>query len=698
MIEAGSPAPLGATFDGEGTNFALFSERAEAVELCLFDAQDHEVTRIGLPERTGDVWHGYLWGCRPGQRYGYRVHGPWDPAAGRFFNPDKLLLDPYARELSGPLKWAPEVFGFDRDGPDGGLRRNSADSAPFMPKGVVHGAGGAPGTRRPVPWAETILYETHVRGYTLRHPSVPEADRGSFRGLRNREVLDYLKALGITTVELMPVQAFVDEHFLVERGLSNFWGYNTLGFFAPEPRYLRGGSLSEFREMTDAIHEAGLEVVLDVVYNHTAEGDCLGPTLSFRGIDNPSYYRPTAEDPGEYVNDTGCGNTLNADHPQVRRLILDSLRYWTTEMGVDGFRFDLATVLGRGAEGFDRQHPFFLELQQDSVLSDVKLIAEPWDVGPGGYQLGGFPPEWAEWNDRYRDAVRRVWRGDQGGLEGFAGGLLGSAEIFEAEGRRPWASVNYVASHDGFTVQDLVSYEVRSNEANGEGNRDGHEHNYSCNYGVEGPTDDAGIRAVRRRQRLNLLASVLLSQGTPMLLAGDEFGNSQGGNNNAYAQDNETGWLDWSGLAGDPDFQAQVQALIRLRREVGLFRQETYRHGQTENPAGWRDVEWLDADGERLGDAAWSDVQVLSVLLCDTREGRFGEEEAQAAAVLLNVSESEAELVLPRVAEAGTWHCVFASEEGERPGWAEGRAVRVGARSCACFLFAETLPDGISTQ
>ncbi len=692
MIEAGSPAPLGATFDGEGTNFALFSERAEAVELCLFDGQDREVTRIGLPERTGDVWHGYLWGCRPGQRYGYRVHGPWDPAAGRFFNPDKLLLDPYARELSGPLKWAPEVFGFDRDGPDGGMRRNSADSAPFVPKGVVHGAGGAPGTRRPVPWAETILYETHVRGYTMRHPAVPEPDRGSFRGLRNREVLDYLKALGITTVELMPVQAFVDEHFLVERRLSNFWGYNTLGFFAPEPRYLRGGSLSEFREMTDAIHEAGLEVVLDVVYNHTAEGDRLGPTLSFRGIDNPSYYRPTAEDPGEYVNDTGCGNTLNADHPQVRRLILDSLRYWTTEMGVDGFRFDLATVLGRGAEGFDRQHPFFLELQQDPVLSGVKLIAEPWDVGPGGYQLGGFPPGWAEWNDRYRDAVRRAWRGDKGGLEGFAGGLLGSAEIFEAEGRKPWASVNYVASHDGFTVQDLVSYEVRSNEANGEDNRDGHEHNCSCNYGVEGPTDDAGIRAVRRRQRLNLLASVLFSQGTPMLLAGDEFGNSQGGNNNAYAQDNETGWLDWSGLAGDPEFQAQVQALVRLRREVGLFRQEAHRHGRTENPAGWSDVEWLDADGKRLEDAAWGDAQALSVLLCDTREGRFDEDEVQAAAVLLNVSESEVELVLPRMADTGAWHCVFASREGERPGWAEDQAVRLDERSCACFLFAEAPP------
>ena len=523
----------------------------------------------------------------------------------------------------------------------------------------------------------------------MRHPAVPEADRGAFRGMRNREVLDYLKALGITTVELMPVQAFADEPFLAQRGLRNFWGYNTLGFFAPEPRYLRGGNISEFREMTDAIHEIGLEVVLDVVYNHTAEGNRLGPTLSFRGIDNPSYYRLTAEDPGEYANDTGCGNTLNTDHPQVRRMILDSLRYWTTEMGVDGFRFDLATVLGRGADGFDGQHPFFLELRQDPVLSGVKLIAEPWDVGPDGYQLGGFPSGWAEWNDCYRDAVRRAWRGDRGGLGEFAGGFLGSAEVFELQGRKPWASVNYVSSHDGFTVQDLVSYEVRRNEANGEGNRDGHEHNYSRNYGVEGPTDDAGICAVRRRQRLNLLTIVLLSQGTPMLLAGDEFGNSQGGNNNAYAQDNETGWLDWSGLAEDAGFQAQVQAMIRLRRQVGLFRQETYRHGRAENPAGWRDVEWLDADGERLAGEAWRDAQALSVVLCDTREGEFGEGEVQAVAVLFNVSDLAAELVLPRVADTGTWHCVFASCEGERPGWAEGRAIRLDERSCACFLFAE---------
>lgn len=696
MIEAGSPAPLGATPDGGGVNFALFSEHAEAVELCLFDERDRETARLALPERTGPIWHGYVPGCWPGQRYGYRVRGPWDPASGLCFNPRKLLLDPYARELSGRLEWRPEVFGFDPDGPGERMRQSSGDSAPFVPKGVVHGAAIPPRERIRIPWEETTLYEAHVRGYTMRHPSVPEADRGAFRGLRHRDVLDYLKALGVTTVELMPVQAFVDERFLVERGLSNFWGYNTLGFFAPEPRFLRGGGISEFREMADAIHEAGLEVVLDVVYNHTAEGDRLGPTLSFRGIDNPSYYRLEPENPGEYVNDTGCGNTLNTDHPQVRRLVLDSLRYWVEEMGADGFRFDLATVLGRGAEGFDRQHPLFRELQQDPVLSGVKLIAEPWDVGSDGYRLGGFPAGWAEWNDRYRDAVRRAWRGDRDGLSGLADGFLGSAEMFEPRDRKPWASVNYVASHDGFTVQDLVSYEARRNGANGEGNRDGHEHNYSHNHGAEGPTDDAEIRAVRRRQRLNLLATVLLSQGTPMLRAGDEFGDSQGGNNNAYAQDNETGWLDWSGLAEDPDFQAQVRALIRLRNTVTLLRQGVHLHGHAANPDGWRDVEWLDASGGRLEGEAWRDAQALTVLLCDTRDGGFGEGEVQAVAVLMNVGESAAELTLPRVAEAGAWHGVFASGEGGRPGGSEGGAVRLDARSCACFLFAKLRPSNLT--
>ena len=694
MIEAGSPAPLGATPDGEGVNFALFSEHAEAVELCLFDEQDHETARIALPERTGDVWHGYLPGCWPGQRYGYRVHGPYDPAAGLRFNPDKLLIDPYARELSGTLQWSPELLGFDVERLNDPSLMNTGDSAPFVPKSVVHGAAKPPRSRVRIPWEETILYETHVRGYTMRHPAIPEADRGSFRGMSNREVLGYLKALGITTVDLMPVHAFVDEQSLNKLGLRNFWGYNTLGFFAPEPRYLRGGGISEFVDMTNAIHEAGLEVVLDVVYNHTAEGNEWGPTLGFRGIDNLNYYRLMPEDPSEYVNDTGCGNTLNMDHPRVRRLVLDSLCYWVTEMGVDGFRFDLAPILARRAKGFDRQHPFFLELEQDPVLAGAKLIAEPWDIGPGGYQLGNFPSGWAEWNDRYRDMARRIWCGNDDRLAEFAGSFLGSAGVFESPGRRPWASVNYVASHDGFTARDMVSYESRHNEANEEGNRDGHRHNYSGNHGVEGLTEDAAVNAIRRRQRLNLLATVLLSQGTPMLLAGDEFGNSQGGNNNAYAQDNEIGWLDWTGLDEDPDFQRQVCTLIRLRQNVPLFRQAVHLHGRTASPAGWRDVEWLDADGERLSEGGWREVWALTVLLCDTRETEFDADEVQAVAVLLNVAEEPAELMLPAMTDSGVWYNVFASGEGgPPPQLTGGKAVRLDGQSCACFLLANVLPD-----
>ena len=692
MIEAGSPAPLGATPDGEGVNFALFSEHAEAVELCLFDEQDHETVRLALPERAEAIWHGYVPGCRPGQRYGYRVHGPYDPGAGLRFNPNKLLVDPYARELSGMLQWSPELFGFDGACSDG-LLMDGRDSAPFVPKGVVLGPAGPPRPRVCVPWEETILYETHVRGYTMRHPSVPEADRGTFRGMRNREVLNYLKALGITTVEFMPVHAFVDEQFLHERGLRNFWGYNTLGFFAPEPRYLRGGGISEFVEMANAIHEAGLEIILDVVYNHTAESGRQGPTLGFRGIDNLSYYRLIPENLSEYVNDTGCGNTLNMDHPQVRRLVLDSLRYWVTEMGVDGFRFDLAPVLARTAEGFERQHPFFRELEQDPVLAGVKLIAEPWDVGPGGYQLGGFPEGWAEWNDRYRDAARRMWRGDEGRLAEFARHFLGSADVFEPEGRKPWASVNFIASHDGFTVRDVVSYESRHNEANGEDNRDGHGHNFSCNYGEEGPTDDTGVDTIRRRQRLNMLATVLLSQGTPMLLAGDEFGNSQGGSNNAYAQDNETGWLDWTGLDEDPGFQLQVCEFVRLRKRLSLFRQGVHLHGRKANPAGWSDVEWLGTDGKRLSDDGWREATALTVLLCDTRKSGFNEDEVQAVAVLFNVAETPVVLSLPCVSDAGVWHHVFTIGIEAPFCGAESRAVRIGDRSISCFLFAEVSPD-----
>jgi len=548
VIRPGTSQTLGANWDGAGVNFALYSESASAVELCLFDGAGETEGRFFLPACDEGVWHGYLPGCKPGQQYGYRVQGNYDPAAGLRFNSNKLLIDPYAKQLSGQLTWSKAVFGFDTDdGHKDDQVPSTLDSAAFVPKAVVQGSGEqVPRPAPPIPWQDTIIYEVNVRGYTMLHPAVPAADRGRFRGLSNAHLLDYLKALGITSIELMPVHAFVDEDFLTERGLHNYWGYNSLSFFAPETRYLSGTDIDEFRSMVNAIHDAGLEVILDVVYNHTAEGDRLGPTLSFRGIDNLTYYRTPADSPGDYVNDTACGNTLNIDHPRVQALVCDSLCYWSRDMGVDGFRFDLCSILGRTTNGFDPQHAFFERIGNEPMLRDVKLIAEPWDLGPGGYQLGNFPSRWSEWNDQYRDAVRRFWRGDDSQTSEFARRLHGSADIFEQRGRSPRASVNYITSHDGLTLLDLVCYEQRHNENNGEDNRDGHHHNFGCNYGVEGVTSDEKINQLRRRQRLNMLASLLLSQGTPMLLGGDEFGNSQHGNNNAYAQDNEIGWIDWT--------------------------------------------------------------------------------------------------------------------------------------------------------
>jgi glycogen operon protein len=498
----------------------------------------------------------------------------------------------------------------------------------------------------------------------------------------------------VTTIELLPIHAFIDEQFLQERGLRNYWGYNPLGYFAPEQRYLGGGRRDEFRAMVNTMHDMGLEVVLDVVYNHTAEGGHLGPTLSFRGIDNPTYYRLLPDDRSLYINDTGCGNTINVDHPQVRRLILDSLRYWASDMGVDGFRFDLASVLGRSISGFDREHPFFTELMHDPALADCKLIAEPWDVGPGGYQLGNFPAPWAEWNDRYRDTVRQLWLSDEGKLGEFASVCLGSADRFESTGRGPWASVNFVASHDGFTTADLVSYEHRHNEANAEENRDGHQHNYSRNYGAEGPTDDSEINALRQRQRLNMLATVLLSQGTPMLLAGDEFGNSQSGNNNAYCQDNEISWLDWPKLDEQRVFHAQVRKLIALRRNIALLRQPVYLHGRTENAAGYLDIEWLGPSGGHLTAEQWADTHAMTVLLCDTRTAGFAADDVQALAVLFNTSSEPHVLRLPSIASVGAWFVVFSTLDGPRAVNADNE-IELGGRSLACLVFAETLPAAL---
>jgi isoamylase len=690
VIESGDSLELGAVHTGDGVKFALYSSHAEAVELCLFDPAGNETHRLALPDRTDGVWHGFVPGCAPGQRYGYRVHGRYEPSAGLRFNPNKLLLDPYARALAGAFRWDPAVFGYDTEADPETDVPSTTDNAAFMPRGVVVGPQRKLRRRVKVPWRETILYETHVRGFTMRHPEVPASDRGRFRGMSHASVLRYLKALGITTVELMPVHAMIDEQFLMDRGLRNYWGYNSIGFFAPEPRYLRG-DIDECRDMIAAIHDAGLEVILDVVFNHTAEGNHLGPTISFRGIDNPTYYRLLPDDQSQYVNDTGCGNTINIDQPQTRQLISDSLKYWACDMGVDGFRFDLAPILGRSEAGFDRTHDFFRELTSDPALADSKFIAEPWDIGPGGYQLGEFPRGWAEWNDKFRDTARQFWRGDPHKLGAFAGVFAGSADLFDSRGRHPWASVNFVTSHDGFTLADLVAYESRHNDQNGEANRDGHEHNYSANYGVEGDTDDSEILAIRRRQRLNLLATLLFAQGTPMLLAGDEFGNSQLGNNNAYPQDNPLGWLDWSGLSDDPDFHDTVCRLIALRKAIELCRQSLYLHGERSSPHGYRDIDWLDSSGEKLTEDGWRDVHAMSVLICETRQERIGSGQLLALAVLFNAGEKPVEMSLPDIADTGTWHQFFSSDgSSAQSGPVAGYAI--ASRAIVVLGFAERLP------
>lgn len=620
MIETGSPAPLGATADENGTNFAVFSSIADAVELCLFDAAGNETQRHELPGRSEDIWHGYMPGVGHGQRYGYRVRGPYSPRDGLRCNPAKLLIDPYARELAGEFAWNHAVF-------DG----NGKDSAPFIPKSVVRGAVTRHAFRRPrVPWQDMIFYEANVRGYTMRHPAVDEASRGTFDGMRNKDVIAHLKSLGITSLELMPVHAFIDEHHLVEKGLRNFWGYNSISFFAPHNRYARTDAVQEFRDMVHAIHDAGIEVTLDVVYNHTGESNEHGPTLGFRGLDNLAYYSTEPDDSGVYINDTGCGNTVNADHPQVQQLIIDSLHYWHRDMGIDGFRFDLAPVLGRHDHGYSKEHPMLQAINDDDVLRDVILIAEPWDPGPGGYQLGHFPSRFAEMNDRYRDTVRRFWRGDADTSCELAERMQGSADIFEASGRPPLASVNFLTAHDGFTLADVVSYEHRHNEANGEQNRDGHAHNYSCNYGAEGGTDDESIIATRYRQRLNMFATLLFSRGTPWLLAGDEFGHSQQGNNNAYAQDNETTWLDWSGPAFDQEFLDTVKTLIRLRHEHRL---------------GEISFEWFAPDGTPVASSHWQHMQSL---------GAFSD----PVAILINNSDAIQEFRLP---DNSAWGLLYAT-------------------------------------
>jgi isoamylase len=616
-IQEGLPHPLGATWDGHGVNFAIFSANATGVEVCLFDeAGEREVQRIALPEYTDEVWHGYLPGVGPGAIYGYRVQGPYEPEAGHRFNPNKLLLDPYAKAHVGELQWNDACFGYTigADGED--LTFDERDSAPYVPKCVVVDPNfdwHSEQQRLRVPWDQTIVYELHVKGFTKTHPGVPEALRGTYAGLAAPETIAYIKALGVTSVELLPIHTFLNDSHLLENGLTNYWGYNSIGFFAPDPRYaaVRFRVLAEFKEMVARFHDAGLEIILDVVYNHTAEGNERGATLSFKGIDNVSYYR-LLDERRYYINDTGTGNTLNLTHRRVIQMVTDSLRYWVTEMHVDGFRFDLGTILAREPGGFDTDSGFLRACTQDPILSGVKLIAEPWDIGPGGYQVGGFPPGWAEWNDRFRDETRDFWRGEAPASQ-LTSKLCASGEIFNNHGRRPWASVNFVTAHDGLTLNDVVSYNDKHNAANGEGNRDGSSDNRSWNCGAEGPTDDPAIEALRARQVRNLLGTLLLSQGTPMLLAGDEFRRTQDGNNNAYCQDNTLTWIDWTLRDAHADLVAFVQRLTDIRRTFPILRRGRFLTGAYDPELNVKDVTWIDADGSEIAPDHWGDKRCFGM-------------------------------------------------------------------------------------
>jgi len=661
MIESGNPKISGAHADRDGVNFAIYSGSAEAVELCLFDENRRQVKTHFLPGQDKDVWHGFLPAGAAGQRYGYRIHGPWAPKKGLRHNPAKLLMDPYARRLDGVFQRNTVVCDFDTERKK--WKIDKRDSAPFIPLSVVDAPGENGTFDRPgIPWVDTVVYEANVRGFTMRHPDIPESVRGRFRGLSNGQIIRHLKSLGITSLELMPVHTMIDELHLLESGLRNLWGYNNIQFFTPDQRFACDDGVAEFREMVNAIHDAGIEVILDVAYNHTGEGGARGPMLSFRGIDNLAYYRTEPGNPACYINDTGCGNTLNCDHPAVQEMVLASLRYWHGEMGVDGFRFDLATVLGRKAHGFRKSHKLLTRIGTDPALWGAKLIAEPWDPGPGGYQLGHFPAEWAEWNDRYRDTVRRFWRGDYDRAGDFARRIHGSADLFERSGRNPSASINFITSHDGFTLRDLVRFEQRHNKANGEKNRDGHSHNYSCNYGVEGESDDPDINRARRQQRLNMLATLLFSQGTPMLLAGDEFGNSQEGNNNAYAQDNETGWVDWQQLDDDPEFTRTVRKLIKLRRKMPLLRQARYIHGRMPVKGGWCDINWLHPDGRPMEANDWYAAQQLALLFSVHKDQKDDSPVSRAVVALFNASPKDRSFTLPTDLP-GSWKVRFSSAE-----------------------------------
>jgi isoamylase len=696
----GKPYPLGVEWDGLGVNFAIVSEKAEKVELCLFDspAAQQESARIPLVERTDQVWHIYVPDLKPGQLYGYRVHGPYDPQRGLRFNPHKILMDPYAKTIGRPARWADEVFGYRIGDPQADLSLDNRDNAAWAPLAAVSEAGFPWGDDRhpAIPWHKTVIYELHVKDFTRNHPEVPPELRGTYAGLASVPALDHLRSLGVTAVELMPIHHHVDDRLLVEKGLSNHWGYNTLAYFAPEPAYAAGpDAVQEFKGMVRALHAAGIEVILDVVYNHTAEGNHMGPTFSFRGIDNTAYYRLMPDQPRYYMDYTGCGNTLNMRHPRVIQLIMDSLRYWVLDMHVDGFRFDLASALARELHEVDRLSTFFDVVHQDPVLSQVKLIAEPWGLGEGGYQVGNFPPGWAEWNGRYRDAVRRFWKGDSHAVSEVATRLTGSSDLYEFGGRRPYASINFITAHDGFTLNDLVSYESKHNEANKDDNRDGENNNNSLNGGVEGPTDDPAVTALRGRLKRDFLATLLLSQGVPMIRSGDELGHTQRGNNNAYCQDNEISWLNWDLSAQQKDLLAFTRRLLELRRNHPVFQRRRYFLGRPIR--GAKDIQWLDPSGSEMTEESWgSSIRCFGMRLAgdalqdvDERGDRLQD---QSFLILMNAGHESVPFDVPEAGRDLQWERVIDTWEEDSAPVVLRRGIKYDLRGHSMAVFQAIRP------
>jgi len=664
-MEPGSVYPIGATVSETGVNFAIFSAHAEKIELCIFDQYgSKELKRFVLPQREHDIWHGFLKGAKAGLVYGYRVYGPYNPEFGHRFNHHKLLLDPYAKALTGNFSWSDRHFAYNVNDPKKDLSFDARDNADVMLKAVVTDVSATPVQRKPIAWKNTVIYEGHVKGLTALNPQVPEQLRGSFLGISHPAMIAHYRAIGITTIELLPVQQFISEQFLTDKKLSNYWGYNSLAFFVPHQDYLNQHQILDFQRMVDELHQAGFEVLIDVVYNHTCEGNRLGPTLSFRGIDNLSYYRLNSAEPRYYINDTGCGNTLNISHPRVLQMVMDSLRYWVQVMGVDGFRFDLAPILGRELHGFDKSNGFLDAVLQDPILNSVKMIAEPWDIGPGGYQLGGFPAPWSEWNDRYRDTMRRYWRGDKGLLPEFARRIHGSSDIFEHSGRQPFASINFLCSHDGNTLRDLVSYQDRHNEANGEKNRDGHSDNFAHNYGIEGETSDEEVLSLRLRQIKNMMATLMLSQGVPMLLAGDEIGRSQQGNNNAYCQDNEINWLDWDENAiYAQELKLFTASLTELRKRFSMLSHDRFIHKDDKKSAV--DITWFHPSGFEMQKDHWHSHHAATL-------GYLIQEKASDTPVILCLFHAGAEPIefqLPEIETIKHWQVMIdttsSSEQAE---------------------------------